>query len=256
MRLKNRLKEILRSGKVALGVTVTIGHPDVTEVLGKLGFDYINIDTQHTPISMETVQSMLQAMSYSETTPIVRVPWNEFSVINRALDVGAHGIIIPYVNTKEDVKRAIQYATYPPKGIRSYGPRRAALRDPDYVATADEEILILPQIETKEALDNIEDILSVDGIEAFFVGPYDLSRSLGVFAQFRTPVFEKAIERILEASEKTGTVAGMLAPMEEPSKTIERGFRLVNVGLDVAFLTSGATSAIQRARTAKVPAYK
>lgn len=250
--MKNKLREILRRGEVALGVTVTIGHPDITEILGKIGFDYINIDTQHTPLSIETVQSMMQAMSYSQATPIVRVQWNDFAMINRALDIGAHCVIVPFVNTKEDAIRALQYATYPPKGLRSYGPRRAAMRDPEYVATADEEILVLPQIETREALDNIEDILSVDGVEAFFVGPYDLSRSLGVFTQFKHPVFEKAIARILEAAEKSGTAPGMLAPMEEPAKTVERGFKLVSLGLDVALLTAAATSALQKARATEV----
>jgi len=249
--LKNRLKEILRRGEVAFGATVSIGHPDVAEILGKVGFDYINFDTQHTPLSIETVQNLMQAMSYSQTTPIIRVQWNDISMINRALDIGAHGVIVPFINTKEDVATALQYATFPPRGLRSYGPRRAVLRDPEYVATADEEILLLPQIETKEALENVEDIISVDGVEAFFVGPYDLSRSLGVFTQWKHPVFEKALDKILKAAEKSGATPGLLAPIEEVEKTVERGFRLVNIGGDIAFLTQAATAALQRARSAK-----
>lgn len=250
--MKNRLKEILRRGEVALGITVSIGHPDITDILGKIGFDYINFDTQHTPLNVETVQRMMQAMSYSQTTPIVRVQWNDFAMINRALDIGAHGIIVPLVNTKEDVAKALQYATYPPKGMRSYGPRRAIMRDAEYMATADEEILVLPQIETKEAIDNIESILSVDGIEAFFVGPYDLSRSLGVFTQWKHPIFEKTIEKIIEVAEKSGTKPGLLALIEDPETTMKRGFRLVNIGKDATFITRGATEALQRARTANV----
>lgn len=250
--LKNRLKETLKRGGVAVGVSLSIGNPDVAEVLGKIGFDYINFDTQHTPLSIETVQSMMQAMSYSQSTPMVRVQWNDFSMINRALDIGAQAVIIPFVNTKEDAIQALQYAKYPPKGLRSYGPRRAAMRDPDYMATADEEILIIPQIETKESLDNIDSILSVDGIEAFFVGPNDLSRTLGIFQQWKHPVFEKALARILDAADRSGTAPGMLALTEEAEKTIERGFRLVNIGGDVAFLTEAATSTLKRARAAKV----
>jgi 2-keto-3-deoxy-L-rhamnonate aldolase RhmA len=250
--MKNRLKEILRRGDVALGATVTIGHPFVTDILGKIGFDFINFDTQHTPLSIETVQSMMEAMSYSQTTPIVRVEWNEFSMINRALDIGAHGIVVPFVNTKEDIVKAIRSATFPPKGLRSYGPLRASLRDPEYMLTTDEEILVIPQIETKKALDNMESILSVDGVEAFFVGPYDLSLSLGVFAQWKNPIFEKSLGKILEAAEKSGTTPGMLALTEEAEKTIGRGFRLVNIGGDSAFLKQAATSALQKARTAKI----
>jgi 2-dehydro-3-deoxyglucarate aldolase len=250
--LKNRLKAILRRDEVALGMTTSIGHPDVADILGKIGFDFLVFDTQHTPLSIEAVQSMMQAMSYSQTTPVVRVQWNDFAMINRALDIGAHGVIIPFVNTREDAIKALQYATYPPKGIRSYGPRRAAMRDTEYMTTADEEVLILPQIETKEALDNIDSILSVDGIEAFFVGPYDLSRSLGVFTQWKHPTFEKALAKVIEAAEKSHTTPGMLALTEEADKTIERGFRLINLGGDVGFLTDAAASSLRGARTAKV----
>jgi len=250
--LKNRLKEILRRGKVALGITLTIGHPDIADILGKIGFDYINFDTQHAPLNIETVQSMMQAMSYSETTPIVRVQWNDFAMINRALDIGAHGVIIPFVNTEEDVVKALQAATYPPKGMRSYGPRRAIMRDPEYMATADEEILLMPQIETKEAIDNVEGILSVDGIEAFFVGPYDLSRALSVFTQWEHPTFGKALEKIIEAADNSGTKAGMLAPIEDVGKTIKRGFKLINIGGDIAYLTQAATTSLQKARAYKL----
>ena len=249
--MKNLLRQTLKRGGVALGVTLTIGNPDIADILGKVGFDFINFDTQHTPLNIATVQNMMQAMSYSASTPIIRVQWNNISMINRALDIGAHGVIIPFVNTKEDAVTALKNATYPPRGIRSYGPRRAIMRDPDYMATADDEILILPQIETREALENIDSILSVDGIEAFFVGPYDLSRTLGIFMQWKNPVFEKALEKILNAAEKSDTVPGMLALTEEAERTIERGFRLVNIGGDVAFLTDAATSALKKARTAK-----
>ena len=249
--MKNKLKEILERGEVALGVSVSIGHPDIAEIIGKIGFDFIHFDTQHTPLSIETVQSMMQAMSYSQSTPIVRVQWNNISMINRALDIGAHGVVVPFVNTKEDAIRALQYSTFPPKGVRSYGPRRAMLRDPEYMATCDEEILVIPQIETKEALDNVEDILSVDGIEACFIGPYDLSRSLGVFTQWKNPIFEKAIEKVLRAAEKTGTTPGMLALTEDALKTIERGFRLINLGGDTNFLAEGASSVLKKARNTR-----
>jgi len=125
------------------------------------------------------------------------------------------------------------------------------LRDPNYMATCDEEILVIPQIETKEALGNVEDILSVDGIEACFIGPYDLSRSLGVFTQWKHPTFGKAIEKVLRASEKTGTTPGMLALTEDAVKTIERGFRLINLGSDTNFIAEGANSILQRARNAR-----
>ena len=170
-------------------------------------------------------------------------------IINSALDIGAYGIIIPFVNAKEDVLKAIQYATYPPRGMRSLGPIRVSLRDPEYVETCDEEILILPQIETREGLENVEDILSVDKIEAFFVGPNDLSRSLGIWRQWNHPKFEEAIQRILDAAEETGTVPGILAPIEETYKTIKRGFKIINIGRDVGFLKQAAAQELQKARS-------
>lgn len=230
-------------------MTVTIGHPLVTDILGGIGFDFINLDLQHSPLSIESALSMMEAMSFSDTTPIIRVPWNEFAIINSALDIGAHGIIIPFVNTKEDVLKAIRYATYPPRGMRSLGPIRVSLRDPEYVETCDEEILILPQIETREGLENVEDILSVDKIEAFFVGPNDLSRSLGVWKQWSHPKFEDALRKILDAAENTGTAPGMLAPIEETYKTVERGFKMICIGRDVGFLKQAAAHKLQKARS-------
>jgi len=233
-------------------MTVSIGHPFITDILGGIGFDFINFDLQHSPLSIESAMSMMEAMSFSETTPIMRVPWNEFAIINSALDIGAQGIIIPYVNTREDVLKAIRYAAYPPKGMRSFGPIRASLRDPEYVETCDDETLILPQIETQEGLDNVEDILSVDKVEAFFVGPYDLSRSLGVWRQWNHPKFEDALRRILDAAEDTGTIPGMLASIEEIYKTVKRGFKLINIGRDVGFLKQAAAYELQKARSIKM----
>ena len=244
--MKNRLREILRNGKVAVGVTVTIGHPDVSEILSNLGFDFINFDTQHSPLNIERVQYLMQSMSYSDATPIVRVQWNDISMINSALDIGAHGVIVPFVNNKEDMKKALNYARFPPKGVRSYGPRRASLRDPEYVKNCDEEIMVIPQIETRESLENIEEILSVDGVEAFFVGPYDLSFSLGVFRQWDNPIFVKALERVVDVAEKTGTIAGMLALVEEPEETIKKGFRLINLGIDTGLLMDSARRLVER----------
>lgn len=246
--MKNKLREILRKGNIAVGITVTIGHPDVSEILAKMGFDFIHFDTQHTPLTMETVQYLMQSMSYSDVTPIVRVPWNDITMINRALDIGAQGIIVPFVNTKEDMEKALKFARFPPNGIRSYGPRRASLRDPEYMKNCDEEILVFPQIETKEGLENIEDILSVKGVEAFFVGPYDLSLSLGVFKQWDSPKFVEALERIIEAAKRTGTVPGMLALVEEPDKTIEKGFRLINLGIDTNLLMDAASKLLEKVK--------
>ncbi|MEM2465640.1 MAG: aldolase/citrate lyase family protein [Candidatus Bathyarchaeia archaeon] len=230
-------------------MTVTIGHPDVVEILGKVGFDYINFDMQHAPLNIETVQMMMQALGGSQSTPIVRVPWNDYALINSVLDIGAQGVIIPFVNTREDLERAVWAASYPPKGMRSYGPRRASFIYPNYVSTSDEEILVIPQIETKEAIENLEDILSVERVEAFFVGPYDLSMSLGVFAQWEHPIMEKALMKIIEVAESSGKKAGLLAPIEDVRKTLKRGFKLITIGRDFGYLMQAATESLQEAKS-------
>jgi 2-keto-3-deoxy-L-rhamnonate aldolase RhmA len=246
--MKNLLGEKIRSNKISFGVTLSIGHPFISDIFGEIGFDFVNFDAQHAPLEIGTIQTMMQAMSYSKTTPIVRVSHNNFAEINSTLDIGAHGVIVPFVNTKQDLKKAMDATFYPPKGLRSYGPLRASMRDPEYMLTSDEEVLIFPQIETNRALDNMEDILSVEEIKAFFVGPYDLSRSLGVFTQWNHPIFKKAIERILIVAEDTGTTPGMLALYEEVELTIKRGFKLINLSRDTLLLTKSASSILKKAR--------
>src|SRR5579871_5988869 len=116
--MRNQLKAMLRDGRFALGTTLTIGHPDVAELIGQLGYDWLLIDTEHTPIEPAMVQTMLQAMSASKSVPIVRVPWNDMVLMKRVLDVGAQGLIVPWVNTKEEAERAVKGIRYPPAGLR------------------------------------------------------------------------------------------------------------------------------------------
>jgi 2-keto-3-deoxy-L-rhamnonate aldolase RhmA len=140
--LKNSLKAKLKEGKTVYGIGMSVANPEVAEIIGKMEFDWAFIDTEHSPMEVKDVQLLMQAMSASATVPIVRVPWNDMVMIKRALDIGAYGIIIPWVNTREDAVRAVQAIRYPPKGLRGFGPRRASLFDPDYVKTANDELLL------------------------------------------------------------------------------------------------------------------
>ncbi len=248
--MENTLKKKLKKGKTTFGITLGIGNPEVADILGNIGFDYINFDTQHTSLSVGTVHSMMAAMSYSKSTPIMRVVSNDLGQINRALDIGAHGVIIPLVNSKEDAEKAVYAARYSPKGGRSFGPRRAALRDPNYAETADQEVMIIPQIETKVALDRIDEIFSVEGIDAMFVGPNDLSMSLGVFRKFNSPTFLKAVEKIISSCESHDIAPGLLAPAGPVELSVEQGFKLINIGGDSGFITAAAKDAINKARAA------
>ena len=245
--MKNALKSQLKNGKVAFGVMVGIGSPEVPYALGDLGLDWIAFDTQHTVIDTQTIPAMIQAMSYSETVPIVRVLSNDLGVINKALDLGAQAVIVPLINTREQAEKAVRSARYC-SGLRSWGGR-ASIRDPDYAATADSEIMVIPQIETELALKNIEAIISTDGIEAVFCGPFDLSMSLHIFREFDSPAFQKAVELIVSTCEDHGVAPGLLAPVGSVDVAIKYGFKIISLGGDLPILTQSIANMLKAART-------
>jgi 2-keto-3-deoxy-L-rhamnonate aldolase RhmA len=193
---------------------------------------------------------MIQSMSYSKTVPIVRVPSNDLAVINKALDFGACGVVVPLVNSREDAERAVRSSRYAPRGTRSWG-QRAAIRDPDYATTADAEIMVIPQIETELALRNLEQIVCTEGVEAVFCGPYDLSMSLGVFRQFDNPEFAKALELIVSICRAHDVAPGVLAPIGSIERTLRLGFRLISLGGDLSMLADSIARALKAARNAK-----
>ncbi len=254
--MKNLLKEKLKKGQVVIGTWVGLGHPDVTESLSRLGFDFLLLDGEHSPMGLETMQQMLQAMNGSNCTPIIRPQWNDMVIIKRVLDIGAHGVVIPWVNTKEEAEYAVRACKYPPEGLRGWGPRRAALFDPDYFKTANDEILIVVQIETRKAVSNVDDILSVKGIDACYIGPFDLSHSFGCFppqfgnSQFElaNPQYMDAFDKVVAAAKKWGKSAGMAASPENIQWAIEKGFTLPTVDSDDEFLMQGARIALEKAR--------
>jgi 2-keto-3-deoxy-L-rhamnonate aldolase RhmA len=247
--LKNRLKVLIREGKIAIGASVSIGHPDVAEVIGLLGFDWVFYDMEHTPMSLETVQTMMQAMSFSPATPVIRVAWNDPVLVKKALDIGAHGVIVPMVNTGEEAERAVKAVRYPPLGMRGFGPRRAARADPDYVSTANKEIFLGIQVESRKAVENIDDILSVEGIDAVLLGPYDLSLNLGVLAQWDSDLFKSSIEKILSAAKKHNVAPGNLAA-GDVNKLVNQGFKFLVVDDDIDILRAGLNAALMTTRKA------
>ncbi len=250
--MKNPLKEKLKRGEAVIGTFVEIGHPDVTEWLSQVGFDWLLLDSEHAPTGYETLQRMMQAMKGSDCVPIVRPQWNDHVVIKRVLDLGAYGVLVPWVNSKQEAENLVRYCKYPPEGIRGYGPRRAGMFDPDYYKTANDELLISIQIETQEALDNIDEILSVPGIDACYIGPWDLSVSLGFSAppDWNAPRYQAAFDRVLEASAKYGKPAGMFGIMDNIEWAIKKGFTFNTVESDDALLIWSARLAVEKARNA------
>lgn len=250
--MKNQLKARLKKGEILTGTFVGLGHPDVTEWLSRLGYDFLLLDGEHSPIGFETMQRMMQAMNGTSCVPIVRPQWNDMVVVKRVLDLGAYGVLLPWVNSKEEAEYAVRICKYPPDGIRGCGPRRAATFDPEYFSTVNDELLIAVQIETQKAVDNVEEILSVKGIDACYIGPYDLALSmLGSSPDWDNPRYLAAFDKVLAAAEKSGKPAGMFTSPDNIEWAIKKGFRFNTVGTADNFLIQGAKDALKKACAAQ-----
>lgn len=248
--MKNLLKEKLEQKQSVIGTFIQMGHPDVTEYMAGLGFDWLLLDAEHGPLSYETLQIMMQAMNGSGCTPIVRPEWNDMVTIKRILDLGAHGVLVPMVNTREEAEYAAKACRYPPAGVRGVGPRRAAIFDRDYFTTADEEIMTIVQVETPQAIDNLDEILKVEGIDACYVGPMDLSYSMGMkFPDFENQEFLTALDRVMESANKAGKPAGFYAGKNNIEFVVKKGFVLNTLDSSDTFLLRGAISALKAYRS-------
>ena len=222
--MKNLLKEKLKTNQAVIGTFVALGHPDVTEMLAGLGFDWLVLDAEHGPLGYETLQRLMQAMNGSGCTPIVRPQWNDMVTIKRVLDIGAHGILVPMVNTREEAEYAVRACRYPPRGERGAGPRRAAWADKDYLGTADDEIMVIAQIETPQAVQNLDEILQVDGIDACYVGPFDMARNMGMnFPDFRTRILRLYLTRSWPRPETRANRQGFTRVSTTSSGVLKKG---------------------------------
>jgi len=248
---KNLVLDKLKKGKPSLGTWIEIGHPEVPEILGNFGLDWFVIDMEHSVHSVERAQVLMQAMATSATLPFVRVPWNDIVMIKRVLDIGAYGVMIPMVNTKEEAVKAVRACRYPQKGgLRGTGPRRANNYgfDNEYFSKVDDELLVAVQIETETAIENLEDILSVDGIDVAFVGPWDLSMSLGVFQQFDHPKLRKALDTVLDRTKTAGVAPGVFSSIDKMNEYIATGFLFNALASDTELLIYGYREALKKIR--------
>lgn len=241
--------EAIRSNTVALGGWISNPSTINAEVMGAAGFDYVAIDTQHGAIDYSTMLPMLQVLSIGTSTPIVRVPSCDSGHIGKALDAGARAVIVPMVNDRAACERALSYARYAPEGERSFGPTRAVLIEGnDYFDHAADQISLIPMIETAEAMSNIDDILSVPGIEAIYVGPNDLSISLGIKPNTDDPRLDEAMVEIVAGCRRNGVVPGVHASAALCAKRIEQGFGMVTVSADVVSLRKQTSEDLATAR--------
>ncbi len=248
----NPLKEAWRAGQPTLGGWATLASPLAAEMLSRAGFAYVCIDNQHGINDYAGTVGLLQAIDCGDATPIVRVPWNEPGIIGKMLDAGADGIIIPMVNSVAEAEAAVRACRYAPDGTRSYGPTRASLRSPDYFVTANDHVACIPMIETVAALESLDDILAVPGIDAIYVGPADLSVSLGLAPGNNDDesVFVQALESIVAACNHHGVVPGIHATPSLTPRRLEMGFRMVTVTADNVAMRDGLGLALAPMTTA------
>ncbi len=247
---ENRLRSIWKAGGAAVNGWLSIPDAYCAETMAHQGWDSLTIDMQHGVVDYAAAVSMLTAISTTPTVPVVRVPWLDPGILMKVLDAGAYGVICPMVNTRADAQSLVAATHYPPRGRRSYGPNRALLfGGADYTQTADETIVVFAMIETKEGLDNLDEIMSVDGLDAVYIGPADLALALGCTPAFDdvAPPVAAAIERILARAKHHGIIAGIHnGTPEGASKRIDQGFAFVTVGSDVRLMSDGARATLRK----------
>jgi len=252
---KNPLKQKLKQGKKTAGSWLGMASPIASEIVARSGFDWVIIDMEHGPGDIMTLISQLQAINGSNVSPIVRVPWNDFVIIKRVLDAGAHGLIIPYVNTKAEAEAAVAACKYPPEGIRGLaGSTRAAwfnLMGKNYLSYANDEILIMTQVETRTAVGNLDDMLQVSGIDGIFIGPMDLATSMGHLADPSPSEVQSTIIEVEEKVKKTDKfLATISANWQQAKQLYDRGYQLVSLMADGNALAAIAAEKVAEFRKA------
>ena len=244
----NKLLEIWKSKQPVINAWLSIPNSFTAEAFGKMGWDSITIDMQHGQNDYQTSISMLQGLASSNSLPMARVPWNEPGIIMKMLDLGVMGIICPMINTKEDCEKFLSYCYYPPVGQRSFGPMRAQLvHGSNYFNKANENIITFAMIETKQAVENLDEILSIPNLTGVYIGPADMSSSYGLPPKFdvkEDPVFSN-IQLIAEKAKKYGKIAGIHNGSTEYAKEmINIGYKFVTILSDFRVMSTHSQNII------------
>jgi len=251
--MPNKVKEAWKAGKAVVNGWLAIPSAFSAEMFSQAGWDSVTVDMQHGVQDYLSCVACFQGMQPHGVTPMVRVPWNEPGIVGKVLDAGAYGVICPMVNTAEQARNLVSYCKYPPKGTRSNGPIRAGIygEGGNYQKTANDEILVIPMIETQEALDNLEAILDVPGIDGIYVGPSDLGLSLGLAPKLdrEEPEILRIYERLIKETSKRGIAAGLHnGTAAYARRMIDMGFKLVTIANDVGLMMMAARAAVKEAR--------
>ena len=249
----NPFKRAIRDGRPQIGLWCSSCSNVTAEVIAGSGFDWILIDTEHAPNELPMVLSQLQATVGGTAAPVVRPAWNDLVLIKRLLDVGAQNLLVPYVQTVEEARAAVAAVRYPPQGVRGVAVLHRANRFgrvKDYFARANEEMCLLLQIETRVALENLDQIAAIDGVDGLFIGPSDLAAALGHLGNNGHPEVRAAIENAVERIRKAGKAAGILAPLEADARHwLAQGCAVVAVGSDVGLLARSSEALAAKFRS-------
>jgi 2-keto-3-deoxy-L-rhamnonate aldolase RhmA len=249
----NHLKHRLRNNELALGGWVQIGHPATAEIMAQAGMDWICVDLEHGAIDLEMMTHIFRTVDAFDCVPVARLPLNDPIWIHRALDAGARGLIIPMVNTAQEAEAAVREAMYPPRGVRGFGYSRANMHGmdfEDYISRCNDELVLVMQIEHKDALENLDAILEVPDVDGLFIGPLDLSGSMGLTGQMDHPRVIESLDHYRKACQAHNKPAGMhiVRPDETNVRSmIDNGYTLIALGLDNVFIAEGAQAALRYA---------
>jgi 4-hydroxy-2-oxoheptanedioate aldolase len=235
---------------VALGAWMFLREPLLSEAASKAGYDYVCVDLQHGLAGFDDLSTHLQAIALGSAAPIVRVPWNEPWMIGRALDAGALGVIVPMVNTAAEAAKAVAACRYAPQGERSIGPIGAMTRHQSYFRQANADVMCIVMIETVQAVANIDEILAVPGIDAVYIGPADLSLTLGLapMSDQTDERFHDALGTVVAACERHGVIPGVHATPALAAARRDAGFRMITVGFDQGPAVAAFASDLERAK--------
>ncbi len=254
--MKHQFRQKLKSGEQLLGTMLTLGSPEVAEILMKVGFDWLFVDAEHGTFTTRDIQTILQSVGANKPC-LVRLAASEEVAIKKALDVGAAGIIAPMVNSAEHAARVVSYAKYAPQGTRGVGIGRAhgyGLSFQSYIEQANDNVTIVLQAEHIEAVENIESIVQVPGIDAILIGPYDLSASLGKLGQVNHPDVTSAIAHVTQTCLAAGVRLGVFGMSAEAVKPyLKQGYSLITVGVDTMLLGQAAGSLLAEFNGANQP---
>jgi 4-hydroxy-2-oxoheptanedioate aldolase len=247
----DNLRTRLATSDPLLGGWISMRDPLAAEVAFRAGYDYVCIDSQHGLHSYDMIASHLHAGSGGNAFPLVRVPWNEQGFIGRMLDLGAMGVIVPMVNSAAEARAAVTACRYAPLGARSFGPAGAGTRfGGEYYSKANDNVACIPMVETVQAVENVDDIVSVPGVDAVYVGPADLSITMGLPPGMDQDNrdFDAALAKVVDACNRAGVIPGIHSAVELVAKRRDQGFKMITVGNDLGHVIAGLNGSVRDAR--------